>query len=139
MAPEVPSTQRSFLAGSVLGVVATLVIVLLLIGGVLMLRGGDDDSSDELRARQEELLADAKNSAEKSDHAWAVAKSDEVLKLDRTTRAAAAALVLRGKARLALSDRDGVDDLREALRLLPVGDGLRWEAERALTGAGLDQ
>ena len=131
------SPRRSFLAGGVLGVAITLLVVLLLVGGVLVLRGGGDEGED-VRAKQEALLADARQSAEKSDHAWAVAKCEQAIALDRTTHTAAAALLLCGKERLTLGDREGANDLREALRLLPVGDPLRREVEHALAVAGLD-
>ena len=130
--------QRNFLAGGVLGVVVALLLALLVGGGMLLLRGDDDSGDKAMRARQEALLVDAKRSAEKSDHAWTVAKCTEIIELDGTTRAATEALIVRGRARLALSDREGSDDLREATRRLPVGDALRFQAERALQSSGVD-
>ncbi|MBI1947525.1 MAG: hypothetical protein HYS27_17675 [Deltaproteobacteria bacterium] len=132
-AAEAPSGRRSFMAGGALGVIATLVIVALVVAGVLLLRGGD--SAEDVRAKQELLFANARASAEKSDHAWAVAKCDQVIDLDPTTHVAAAALVLRGRERLTLGDREGLEDLRSALRALSTDDPLYAEAKRAVAAA----
>lgn len=133
-AAEETSTRSSFLTGGAIGIVATLAIVAAVIGAVLLLRGGD--STENVVAKQELLFANARASAEKSDHAWAVAKCDQVINLDPTTRVAAAALVLRGKERLTLGDREGLEDLRSALRALTADDPLYAEAERAVAAAG---
>ncbi|OGQ11693.1 MAG: hypothetical protein A2138_15595 [Deltaproteobacteria bacterium RBG_16_71_12] len=132
-AAEGSSARSSFLTGGAIGVVVTLVIIALVVGAVLLLRGGE--SPEDVTAKQELLLANARASAEKSDHAWAVAKCDQVIDLDPTTQVAAAALVLRGKERLALGDREGLEDLRAALRALATDDPLRAQAERAIAGA----
>ncbi len=132
-AAEAPSTRRSLLTAGLLGAGVMLLVVALVGGAALLV--DDGASAEELQQRQQLLLANARASAEKSDHAWAVAKCDQVIELDPTSRAAAAALLLRGRERLTLGDREGLDDVRAALLVPAIDEAQRAEAERILAGA----
>lgn len=132
-AAEPVSTRRSLVTAALSGAGVMLAVVALVAGVALVV--DDGDAADDVRQRQELLLANARASAEKSDHAWAVAKCDQVIELDRTSRAAAAALLLRGRERLALGDREGLDDVRAALLVPAIDATLRAEAERILAAA----